>query len=37
MTGISMGSAVAIARKFPWRDYKTFADIGTAQGVSPCR
>ena len=32
MTGISMGSAAAIARKFPWRDYKTFADIGTAQG-----
>jgi hypothetical protein len=32
MTGISMGSAAAIARKFPWRDYKTFADIGAAQG-----
>jgi hypothetical protein len=32
MTGISMGSAVAIAEKFPWRDYKTFADIGAAQG-----
>ncbi len=32
MTGISMGSAVAIARQFPWAQYKTFADIGTAQG-----
>lgn len=34
MTGISMGSAIAIAEKFPWRDYKTFADIGSAQGCS---
>jgi precorrin-6B methylase 2 len=32
MTGISMGSARAIATQFPWRDYKHFADIGTAQG-----
>jgi len=32
MTGISMGSAVAIARQFPWAEYKSFADIGTAQG-----
>jgi len=35
MTGISMGSAIAIAKKFPWRDYKTFADIGAAQGGLP--
>jgi hypothetical protein len=35
MTGISMGSAIAIAEKFPWRDYKTFADIGAAQGGLP--
>jgi hypothetical protein len=33
MTGISMGSATAIAEKFPWGQYKTFADIGTAQGA----
>jgi O-methyltransferase domain/Dimerisation domain len=35
MTGISMGSAIAIAEKFPWRDYKTFADVGAAQGGLP--
>ena len=32
MTGISMGSAIAIARKFPWKKYKTFVDLGGAQG-----
>jgi precorrin-6B methylase 2 len=32
MTGISMGSAKAIAHKFPWDRYKTFADVGGAQG-----
>src|SRR3954447_11578977 len=32
MTGISMGSAGAIATQFPWRNFKQFADIGTAQG-----
>jgi hypothetical protein len=32
MTGISMGSAIAIARKFPWKKYKTFVDVGGAQG-----
>jgi hypothetical protein len=32
MTGISRGSALAIAAKFPWKDYSTFVDIGTAQG-----
>ena len=32
MTGISIPSAVAIARKFPWKDYQTFVDVGTAQG-----
>ena len=35
MTGISMGAAMAIASKFPWGDYKTFVDIGTAQGALP--
>jgi len=35
MTGLSMGAAVAIAQKFPWKDYKTFIDIGTAQGGLP--
>jgi hypothetical protein len=32
MTGISAGSARAIARQFPWGQYQTFADLGTAEG-----
>jgi len=32
MTGLSMGASQAIAEKFPWRQYKTVADIGGAQG-----
>jgi hypothetical protein len=32
MTGISSASNRAIARRFPWAGYKTFADVGTAQG-----
>jgi hypothetical protein len=32
MTGISRGANMAIARNFPWKDYKTFVDVGTAQG-----
>src|SRR3954452_16273653 len=32
MTGLSRGANQAIARQFPWRTYRTFADIGTAQG-----
>ncbi len=32
MTGISLGPAMAIAQKFPWKSYKTFVDVGTAQG-----
>jgi O-methyltransferase domain/Dimerisation domain len=35
MTGHSLPSAMAIARKFPWAQYKTFADIGTAEGCFP--
>ena len=35
MTGLSMGASQAIATKFPWGDYKTFIDIGTAQGGLP--
>ena len=35
MTGLSLGSAQAIARQFPWKDYRTFVDIGTAQGGVP--
>ena len=32
MTGISHGSNMAIASKFPWAGYKTYVDVGTAQG-----
>ena len=32
MTGISHGANLTIARTFPWRDYHTFVDVGTAQG-----
>ena len=35
MTGLSMGSARAIARKFPWKSYQTFVDVGCAQGCLP--
>ena len=35
MTGISMGGNKAIAEKFPWQNYQTFIDIGTAQGGLP--
>ena len=30
MTGMSVGSATAIAKMFPWAKYRTFADIGAA-------
>jgi hypothetical protein len=32
MTGISHGANLAIAQRFPWAGYQTFADVGTAQG-----
>jgi hypothetical protein len=35
MSGISLGSAHAIAEKIPWAQYKTFIDIGCAQGAVP--
>ncbi|MFO1475645.1 MAG: methyltransferase [Verrucomicrobiota bacterium] len=35
MTGISLGTAGAIAAKFPWARYKTFIDVGAAQGAVP--
>ena len=35
MTGISLSSAMAIARQFPWKNYKTLVDIGCAQGALP--
>lgn len=33
MSGVSSGAAQAIAAKFPWKDYKSFVDVGTAQGM----
>jgi hypothetical protein len=32
MTGISHGANLTIARQFPWANYHTFVDVGTAQG-----
>ena len=32
MTGISTGANRLIASRFPWKNYKTAADVGTAQG-----
>jgi len=32
MTGFSRGANMAIARRLPWSQYRTFADVGTAQG-----
>lgn len=32
MTGVSLGAAMTIAKKFPWRHYQTFVDVGCAQG-----
>lgn len=32
MTGLSLGSARVIAKKFPWKRYHTFVDVGCAQG-----
>ena len=35
MTGISLPTARAMATAFPWGEYKTFADVGCAQGGLP--
>lgn len=32
MTGLSTGTAQIIAKKFPWKKYRTFVDVGCAQG-----
>ena len=32
MTGLSIGSARLLAKKFPWKKYRTFVDVGCAQG-----
>jgi hypothetical protein len=35
MSGVSAGAAQAIATNFPWSEYKTFMDLGSAQGMVP--
>ncbi|HSE42048.1 MAG TPA: methyltransferase [Acidobacteriota bacterium] len=35
MTGISLGAGLAIAKKFPWKEYRSFVDVGAAQGGVP--
>src|SRR5215475_4761960 len=35
MTALSLGTTRALAQKFPWTQYHTFVDIGTAQGGLP--
>lgn len=35
MTGITLGIAHAIAEKFPWKEQRTFVDVGAAQGALP--
>jgi len=37
MTGLSMGPATAIAKKFPWDRYHTVIDIGAAEGCVPAQ
>lgn len=32
MTGLSLGIARALAQKFPWAQYRSFVDVGSAQG-----
>jgi len=35
MTSLSMDAAKALALKFPWANYKSFVDVGGAQGCVP--
>ncbi len=35
MTGVSLPLAQAIAARFPWRNYRSFADVGCAEGALP--
>jgi SAM-dependent methyltransferase len=37
MSGVSHGANMAIAAKFPWSDYKSFVDLGCAQGDLPAQ
>ncbi len=33
MTGLSIGTGMAMAERFPWEQYATFVDVGCAQGA----
>lgn len=35
MTALSIGSARAIAERFPWDRYRTLVDVGCAEGALP--
>ncbi|MBP2478625.1 precorrin-6B methylase 2 [Crossiella equi] len=35
MTALSIGSALAMARQFPWTEHKTLVDVGCAEGALP--
>jgi hypothetical protein len=35
MTGLSLGVAHALAKQFPWPEYRSFVDVGVAQGSLP--
>ncbi|MGX1546059.1 methyltransferase [Streptomyces adustus] len=35
MTALSIGSARAVAERFPWRRYRTVVDVGCAEGAVP--
>ncbi|OIQ92064.1 multifunctional cyclase-dehydratase-3-O-methyl transferase TcmN [mine drainage metagenome] len=37
MSSVSRRANQAIAANFPWKDYKTFVDLGTAQGDLPAQ
>ena len=37
MTGISTGEAIVIAARFPWKRFRTFLDVGAAQGALAVR
>jgi hypothetical protein len=37
MTGITTGEATLIAARFPWKRFRSFVDIGAAQGALPVR
>lgn len=34
MTGLSIPLARTLARRFPWEDYRSFIDVGTAEGAA---